>query len=196
MLTTSRRPSRNTRRLVKALAKLIPGSVKINRGKLTFKLLALQALDLSYDKLIVVRNRKGNPGYLDLYVVRPPGELIKECTLNLCGYNIADSYSKVTNVKRVLLNLVPTLLSDTGVENIDVVLKTRILECIIKMFNVTVVRKDADTKKDARDICMYIVVHTSAKKNRSTKRKLFEIEFTGCSNSEKYLTLSICKYGS
>jgi rRNA maturation protein Rpf1 len=191
LLTTSHRPSRNARRLVKVLAKLIPGCTKINRGKLTFKLLALQALDLNCDKLIVVRNRKGNPGYLDLYAVKPFGELIKECTVKLCGYSVSANYNKIAaSIQRVLLNLMPALISNTV--DIDTEFKIRTLECIIKIFNATVVSKNMNIERNENDVCMHITIPKIGKKSCTKKRNLIEITFTRCSNGEKLLSLNIC----
>ena len=68
IITSSRRPTPTVRRFIKSLLIVLPNSVKISRGKLSFNMLALQALDLGSDKLLVVRNKKGNPGYIDVYL--------------------------------------------------------------------------------------------------------------------------------
>jgi hypothetical protein len=148
---------------------------------------------MNYDKLVIIRNRKGNPGYLDLYIVKPPGELVKECTIKLCGYSVTSNYSKITSVKQVLLNLAPAILSieKTNKAYIDHILQT--LDCIIKMFNVTITNKDEDLKKRAESICMNIDMAKPKKDHDAKDRKIFfKIVFAKCSNKESYLTLNIC----
>jgi rRNA maturation protein Rpf1 len=61
IITTSRKPCRRTRSLCKDLERALPGALYITRGK--------KSMDeiLRDEKIILVSDRKGNPGKMELY---------------------------------------------------------------------------------------------------------------------------------
>ncbi len=69
LITTSRRPTRRTRSLCNDLARVIPGAVRINRGKLSLEGVALRAIELGADRIILVSVYKGNPGKMHFFEV-------------------------------------------------------------------------------------------------------------------------------
>ncbi|MEM4849056.1 MAG: hypothetical protein QXM55_05425, partial [Ignisphaera sp.] len=135
IVTTSRRPTPTVRRFVKYLVAVLPSSQYQRRGKLSFSMLALQAIDLNIDKLIVIRNRKGNPGYMDIYQVNHVKKVFaKFCTLFICGYSINTPYHKVQPKNKpkniVILEDVFTSIDDE-----------EIAECLLLGFNIKVLNK-------------------------------------------------------
>lgn len=83
LITTSRRPTRRTRSLCSDLAKVIPGAVKVNRGKMNIKDVAAKTLELNANVAIIVSVYRGNPGKIcflhvtkDSYQWIPPDILL------------------------------------------------------------------------------------------------------------------------
>jgi len=135
IVTTSRRPTPTVRRFVKHLAAVLPNAQYQRRGKLSFSMLALQAIDLDIDKLIVVRNRKGNPGYIDIYQVNHANKtLTKLCTLFICGYSIGRIQRKAQSEN----GLKYIVAQDTIITSID---NEEITECLLLGFNIKVLDK-------------------------------------------------------
>ena len=62
LLTTSRKPSRRTRSLAKALARFMNWTY-INRGKLSVE----ELFEMCQDKLAILKEVKGNPAFLEIY---------------------------------------------------------------------------------------------------------------------------------
>ncbi|RLI22700.1 hypothetical protein DRO54_00540 [Candidatus Bathyarchaeota archaeon] len=69
LITTSRRPTRRIRTFCNDLARCIPNSIRINRGKLSREGLAEKAFELEADRVIVVNRWKGGPGKIELFNV-------------------------------------------------------------------------------------------------------------------------------
>ena len=67
IITTSHRPSQRLRSFAKDLAQVIPFSLKVNRGKSSFRDLAYDALSMGAEKIVVVSAWKGNPGSIHVY---------------------------------------------------------------------------------------------------------------------------------
>jgi len=70
IITTSRRPTRRIRTFCNDLARCIPNSMRINRGKLSREGLAEKAYELEADRVIIVDRWKGGPGKIELFNVR------------------------------------------------------------------------------------------------------------------------------
>ncbi|MCX8204087.1 MAG: hypothetical protein N3H31_00235 [Candidatus Nezhaarchaeota archaeon] len=66
-ITTSHRPTRRVRSFCKELSVVLPGSVYVNRGKMSLNEVMLEASAKDMSHVLVVNVRKGNPGRLDLY---------------------------------------------------------------------------------------------------------------------------------
>jgi len=67
LITTSRRPSPRVRSLVKDLASILPGGVRFTRGHYSMEELAREASLLGADRIVVVGERRGNPGIIRVY---------------------------------------------------------------------------------------------------------------------------------
>lgn len=73
LLTTSRRPTKNMRTFCHDLARSIPNTVRINRGKLSLTEVAEKALENNAGKVIIVDRWKGGPGKINLFKVNSEG---------------------------------------------------------------------------------------------------------------------------
>ncbi len=69
LLTTSRRPTRNVRTFCRDLSHVIPGTLRVNRGKLSRMGIAEKALELNAEKVAVIDRWKGGPGKIQLFRV-------------------------------------------------------------------------------------------------------------------------------
>ncbi|MCE4604684.1 MAG: hypothetical protein F7B20_06945 [Aeropyrum sp.] len=69
LVTTSRRTSPRVRSLVKDLAQTLPGAFKFTRGHYSMVELAREALLVGADRLVVISERRGNPGIIRVYDV-------------------------------------------------------------------------------------------------------------------------------
>jgi len=74
---------------LKDLVAVIPNAVRIVRGHATIDKLALEAFDVGADRILVIRNWKGNPKFLDVYEVLSPSHHPRICTLVLKGFKLA-----------------------------------------------------------------------------------------------------------
>ncbi len=176
LITTSHRPTRNTRRFIKALSKLIPNAIRVNRGKLTLKLLALHAIDTNCDNVLIVRNRRGNPGFIDLYAISYPLlEITKVCTLKICGYSIDEKYKQLRNIKVSILRPI-SILNEFEVSS-------KLLECFLKTFNISL--DDASLKTSDQSICVHI--------KKSRNRDGIEVVFSDCNTNTRYMLIRLCE---
>ena len=69
LVTTSHKPSARTRSFVKDLVSVIPFSRRTNRGHKTLAELALETKRSGFSYLVLVREKRGNPGAIDFYEV-------------------------------------------------------------------------------------------------------------------------------
>ncbi len=69
LITTSRRPSPRVRSFIKDLALVIPGGTRLTRGHLSMKDLAVEAQLAGADRVVVVGEKRGNPGIMRVYKV-------------------------------------------------------------------------------------------------------------------------------
>ncbi len=171
LVTTSHRPTRNTRRFVKFISIILPNFMRVSRGKLTLSMIALQAIDMNIDRVVIIRNRKGNPGYIDIYDVDYLNNSLRLlCTLKICGYSsfitIRDELTKKQTFNGIALNL------DIK-EGLDENKMNKALECLIHLFPL-VIQKPSD------DICKqdnYLFVNIK----KDVKDDIYEVKFQDCS---------------
>lgn len=67
LITTSRSPSQRTRTFIRDLSHVVPRSVRVNRGKKSLEDLRVEAARHGLSRVLVVTERKGNPGGLRFY---------------------------------------------------------------------------------------------------------------------------------
>ena len=72
LFTTSRRPSPRLRTFVKELAAVFPNAVRVNRGKKSLTELYSDAMSLNAARIIIIEQKKGNPGAIRIFDVNEP----------------------------------------------------------------------------------------------------------------------------
>ena len=103
LITTSGRPTQRIRSFCNDLQRVIPNSLRVNRGKLSRTGITEKALEINTYGIIVVERWKGGPGNIKLYV--PPFSEVFS-TLYLKGVKLQDEVGKRVVVKK---NLVVTV---------------------------------------------------------------------------------------
>jgi len=73
LLTTSRRPVKNTRTFCRDLSNTFPNVVRINRGKLNLGGVAEKALELDAEKAIIIGKWRGDSGKIELFRISAKG---------------------------------------------------------------------------------------------------------------------------
>ncbi|MEM2094729.1 MAG: hypothetical protein QXI32_05475 [Candidatus Bathyarchaeia archaeon] len=71
LISTSRRPTRQIRKVCRDLRRVLGNTVYVNRGKHSLRKLIEEALLLGHDKLLLLNRWKGNPGKMELYDLVP-----------------------------------------------------------------------------------------------------------------------------
>ena len=71
LFTTSRKPSRRTRRFCRELSSVIPHSLCVNRGKASVRKVADRAVADGFSRVIFILETKGNPSALRVMDVSP-----------------------------------------------------------------------------------------------------------------------------
>ena len=69
LITTSRRPTQRVRTLCKDLNRVLPNTIRINRGKLSIRGVTEKALEYKADRVIIIERRKGGPGSILFYKI-------------------------------------------------------------------------------------------------------------------------------
>jgi len=70
-ITTSHRPTQHIRTLCNDLSRILPNSLRINRGKLNFEGIVDKALIVNADRLIIIEKWKGGFSKIKLYTISP-----------------------------------------------------------------------------------------------------------------------------
>ncbi len=180
-ITTSHRPTPRTRSLVKDLVSVVPGSIRLTRGKMTLALLALQAFDLGVERAIVLRNWKGNPRFIDVYTLSTGRiEFVKVCTLILCGFSLSREVGHVkTSTKPVKICMVYPKELDSFSENI--------LECLVRAFNIQFVENVEYVCRDHKSV---LFIEFSKRIHRG--KNAVEVKFRNCSGKYVGPVLRFC----
>jgi rRNA maturation protein Rpf1 len=103
LITTSGRPTQRIRNFCNDLQRVIPNSVRVNRGKLSRTGITEKALEINTYGIIVVERWKGGPGDIKLYM--PPFSEVF-LTLYLKGVKLQDEVGRRVVVRK---NLVVTV---------------------------------------------------------------------------------------
>jgi U3 small nucleolar ribonucleoprotein protein IMP4 len=73
LVTTSRRPTDRIRTLCRELSRVIPDTVRVNRGKLSLDGVAERALEFGADRVIIIDRWKGGPGKIQFFHANAKG---------------------------------------------------------------------------------------------------------------------------
>ena len=93
LVTTSRRPTRRSRRLAKELCRVLPYFKKINRGRMGYKDLREYMIKKGFTRLIIIENYKGNPGIMEFLT-------LDEVFLRRVGRLVIKSLSLQVDIRR------------------------------------------------------------------------------------------------
>jgi len=118
---------------LKDLVSVIPNSVRIVRGHATLDKLALEAFDVGADRIVVIRNWKGNPRFVDVYQVFDPKRYPRICTMVLKGFKLARECGNEVPSKRPSRIVMPLSIAESSEIPLE------ILECILRGFHVSLV---------------------------------------------------------
>ncbi len=77
IITSSRDASKRTRSFLNELEIIIPNSLKINRGRQSFREITRISYDIGARFLLFVLTYKGNPSYLELYTISYNATILK-----------------------------------------------------------------------------------------------------------------------
>ena len=178
IVTTSHRPTPRTRSLLKDLVAIIPNSIRITRGKATLELLALEALDIGADRILIIRNWKGNPRYIDLYMVTPLSRgATKICTLILCGYKLTREGTKKNPAKQPSALVIPVSTV------VSAKIPEELMECLVQCLRAQV---SSDEEVCGKDRNVLIVDVSESHDN------VFEISFRDCKGDQYGPVLRVC----
>jgi len=93
LVTTSHRPSQRLRSFIKDLTLILPGSLRVNRGKRRLADLAYLALANNKKYVIVVDRWRGNPSLIRIYTLNMGGggdlNLVRYADIALAGVRLS-----------------------------------------------------------------------------------------------------------
>lgn len=186
LVTTSRRPTPTVRRFIKQLIVVIPNARYQSRGKLTFSMLVMLAVDFDIEKILIIRNRKGNPGYIDVCRVNHLDKtLTRLCTLQICGLSISRTSTKLA------LKFKPRYIiaSSDILSTID---NELIVDCLLEVFNVII---SDTTPIVGNKIDSYVVLDLRkvVKKTGSSELPVYEVMFRNPKNEIIGPVIKICR---
>lgn len=107
LVTTSREPSRRTRSFVNDLIKVVPDSIRFNRGKATYEDLAAIVKHRFSRGVLMVLERKGNPSALAYLVPGDATDLIRKYLVLISSLKLhreIKDHQTPYNVGRLVLN--------------------------------------------------------------------------------------------
>ena len=98
LITTSRRPTRRTRSFCKDLQRALPRAIKVNRGKMSLSDVALRALELGADRVVLVSVFKGNPGRIRFFSVSRESFVELPPTINIAGVKLVREFQRAKSM--------------------------------------------------------------------------------------------------
>ncbi len=88
LLTTSRNPTPRIRTFCSELARMIPGIVRVNRGKMSADEVAEKALECEADRTVIVDRRHGGPGDIKLFKIGETGLVSTPPMIHVAGIRL------------------------------------------------------------------------------------------------------------
>jgi len=115
LVTTAHSPSQRTRTFVKDLVSVLPNAEKITRGKMSKEVLASIATDMGAERLLIIREKNGNPASIEVYKVEDV-ELIPLGKIVIRGISLSSEVGRRSyGVSKVCLNATPLTEEDEKV---------------------------------------------------------------------------------
>jgi len=90
LITSSRRPTQLVRRLCNDLNRTIPNSVRVNRGKMSLREIAIEASSQEADRVIIVERETGVPSKILLFTIEKEELVHFNPVINIQGVKTQD----------------------------------------------------------------------------------------------------------
>lgn len=94
LLTTSRRPVKNTRTFCRDLSNTFPNVVRVNRGKLSLSGVAEKALELDAEKAIIIGKWRGESGKIQFFKISEKGLDVIPPLIYVKGVKLSRDFEK------------------------------------------------------------------------------------------------------
>lgn len=145
LLTTSRRPVKNTRTFCRDLSKTFPNVVRINRGKLSLGGVAEKALELDAEKAIIIGKWRGDSGKIQFFRITAKGLDAIPPSIYVKGVKLSRDFEEKAPRGRRLKSIAITTSERTSLE------VKRLENALSQFFNVPVfsIKEICDRKFDA-----------------------------------------------
>ncbi len=130
LITTSRRPTRRIRSLVKDLVAILPGAERITRGHLSLDELASEAYLRGADRVLIIYGKKGNPSLIKIYKTTPNG-LEAVTSLIIKGLSLSREIRRPLPDKKptgIVVTVDGSSIADLVADSIVIGLKARVFE--------------------------------------------------------------------
>lgn len=111
LISSSRYPTRTVRTLMRDLHTVLPGSQRINRGKMSMRDLAGKALELGANYVVLVARWRGIPGKLEFYKPYSRGLKLLPPLIYIKGVKLQRDYRLVWRKLRLRPKTLLTLKS-------------------------------------------------------------------------------------
>ncbi len=137
LITTSREPSRRTRSFVNDLTKVIPNSIKLNRGKATYEDIAAVARRYSSYGVLMILEKKGNPSALTYLVPRGTESLTRKYLVLMSSLKLLREIREHQipyNMRKLVLNF----------SRVPQGFPQRVCEVLIEIFKPTLIEESTE----------------------------------------------------
>jgi len=105
LLTTSRNPTPLIRTFCNEFARMIPGIVRVNRGKMSADEVAEKALEYEADRIVIVDRRHGGPGDIKLFKIGEAGLVSTPPIIHVAGIRLQRDFgsSRATSTAYIVV---------------------------------------------------------------------------------------------
>lgn len=95
LLTTSRNPTPNIRTLCNDLARMLPNTVRVNRGKMSVDETAEKALENDADRVVIIDRWQGGPGEIKFFQIGESGPVFVPPTIHVVRIKLQREFCDV-----------------------------------------------------------------------------------------------------
>jgi len=127
LLTTSRNPTPRIRTLCNDLTRVIPGILRVNRGKMSMDEVAEKALECGADRVFIVDRWQGGPGKIEFFHIGAVGLVPVSPILYVAGIRLQREFAPTK------LNPVHSLVITQSIDN-----SMQVADFLSKFFNLPV----------------------------------------------------------
>jgi len=117
LLTTSRNPTSGVRTFTHDLTRVIPGIVRVNRGKMSMDEVAEKALEHNADRVVIINRWHGGPGRIEFFRIGVSGLVHVPPILYVAGIRLQREFALVK--LKSALSLVITQSNENSIKIVD-----------------------------------------------------------------------------